>query len=272
MTKDDNIRIFQDTLNKIKNSPILTEAVNRSNTEQMFISDINKLPLKTLKLNPERAKIIVTKSSSFDAARKYNNVAVLNFASATTPGGGVTKGSFAQEECLCRCSTLYCSLTECEMLNQFYIPHRNGLNALHNDDIIYTPGVVIFKSDAYTNLYQNKTVNVITCAAPNLREKPANAYNNESSNAKIEISDEELLKLHERRGRAILKTAHYFGNDNVILGAFGCGAFKNDPKIVAQAYKNILPEFNHAFKTIEFAVFCKGEDTTNYTTFKKVLG
>ena len=59
---------------------------------------------------------------------------------------------------------------------------------------------------------------------------------------------------------------------SVILGAFGCGAFKNNPEIVAQAYKNILPEFNHAFKTIEFAIFCKGEDTTNYTTFKKIIG
>lgn len=272
MTKDDNIKVFQDTLNKIQKSNILTEAVNKSNAAQQFISDVNNLPEKTLKLNPERAKIIVTKSSSFDAARKYNNVAVLNFASATNPGGGVVHGSFAQEECLCRCSTLYCSLIEKSMMDQFYTPHRNGLNALHNDDIIYTPGVVIFKSDAYTNLYQNKTVNVITCAAPNLREKPANAYNNESSNTKIEISDEDLLKLHEQRGRAILKTAHYFGNDNVVLGAFGCGAFKNNPEIVAQAYKNILPEFNHAFKTIEFAVFCKGEETTNYNVFKKALG
>lgn len=271
MTKYDNIRIFQDTLDKIESTRVLKEAVNKSNAEQVFISDVKQLPKVQIKLNPEPAKVIVTKSSSFDAARKYNNVAVLNFASATNPGGGVINGSFAQEECLCRCSTLYCNLTETAMMDQFYLPHRKEVDALHNDDIIYTPGVVIFKSDSYNSLYQNKTVNVITCAAPNLREKPANAYNSESSD-KIEISDEDLLKLHEKRGRAILETARHFGNDNVILGAFGCGAFKNNPEIVAQAYKNILPEFSHSFKTIEFAVFCKAEDTTNYTVFKRIIG
>ena len=272
MTKDDNIRVFQDTLNKIEKTRILKEAVEKSSAAQVFIDDIKNLPSKTVKLFPEAAKVIVTKSSSFDAARKYNNVAVLNFASATNPGGGVVHGSFAQEECLCRCSTLYCNLTEKAMMDKFYTPHREFGNALHNDDIIYTPGVVVFKSDAYSNLYQNKTVNVITCAAPNLRECPVNKYNAEKNTTKIEISDEDLLKLHEKRGRAILETARYFGNENVVLGAFGCGAFKNDPEIVARAYKNILPEFVHSFKTIEFAVFCKEGETTNYNVFKKVLG
>lgn len=271
MTKDDNIRVFQDTLNKIEKTRMLKEAVEKSSAEQVFIDNIKNLPAKTVKMFPYAAKVIVTKSSAFDAARKYNNVAVLNFASATNPGGGVTRGSFAQEECLCRCSTLYCNLTEKAMMDKFYTPHRTSGTALHNDDIIYTPGVVVFKSDAYTNLFQNKTVNVITCAAPNLREQPANAYNAERG-SKVEISDEDLLKLHEQRGRAILETARYFGNENVILGAFGCGAFRNNPEIVAKAYKNILPEFAHSFKTIEFAVFCKEGETTNYNVFKKVLG
>lgn len=272
MTKNDNIKIFTDTLNQIDKTKILTEAVIKSTEAQQIITDVNSLPKKTYNQFPERTKIIVSKSGSFDAARKYNNVAVLNFASATNPGGGVVHGSFAQEECLCRCSTLYRSLIDERAMNEFYNPHRAGLSTLHNDDIIYTPGVVIFKSDAYTKLFRNHTVNVITCAAPNLREKPQNAYNNESQTEAVKISDEDLLKLHEQRARAILETARYFGNENVILGAFGCGAFKNKPEIVAKAYKTVLKEFDHSFKTVEFAVYCKEGETENYNTFKRVLG
>lgn len=73
--------------------------------------------------------------------------AVHNFASATNPGGGVTRGSSAQEECLCRCSGLYFSLNTKPMWDGFYNPHRNTHNPIHNDDIIYTPGVVVFKKD-----------------------------------------------------------------------------------------------------------------------------
>lgn len=270
MSREDNIKIFTDTLNKIERSTILTEAVKKSNEGQVIITDVKSLPKITYNVYPDAVKVIVSKTGSFDAARKYNNVAVLNFASATNPGGGVTKGSTAQEECLCRCSTLYRNLTDPKAIKEFYEPHKNGLSVLHNDDIIYTPGVVIIKSDANTSLFRNHNVNVITCAAPNLRETPANAYNHESGEG-VKISDEDLLKLHEQRAYAILEVARYYKNEHVILGAFGCGAFRNKPEVVAQAYKNILHEFNHSFKTIEFAVFCRKEDTTNYDTFKRIL-
>ena len=71
------------------------------------------------------AKILVTPNRTFEAAMNYpeKKVAVLNFASATNPGGGVVYGSFAQEECLCRCSSLYFNLTEEKMKNGFYLSH-----------------------------------------------------------------------------------------------------------------------------------------------------
>jgi uncharacterized protein (TIGR02452 family) len=59
--------------------------------------------------------------------------------------------------------------------------------------------------------------------------------------------------------------------DVLILGAFGCGAFMNSPQIVAQAMKNILPDYLYDFKTIEFAVYCSPKDDTNYRTFERVL-
>mgnify|MGYP002622031421 FL=1 len=70
-------------------------------------------------------------------------------------------------------------------------------------------------------------------------------------------NSEHLLRLHEQRGRKILAAAVQNGAEALILGAFGCGAFRNDPQIVARAYKNILPDYLHYFKTIEFAVWCR---------------
>lgn len=265
--KERNIKIFKDTQNQISKSKILSESVNKSISEQKYyIGDYTV----GATLQTRAGKVVVSKSSSFDAARKYNNVCVLNFASATNPGGGVTKGSNAQEECLCRCSTLYECLNYNESWNKFYTPHRNGLSVLHNDDIIYTPNVYIIKSDAYTNLYQPKVVNVITCAAPNLRETPANAYNHEAGEG-VKISNERMFELHKQRASKIMCVAAENGNTNLILGAFGCGAFRNDPKIVAEAYKAALMDYGYMFDTIEFAVFC-GKDDTNYNVFKSVLG
>lgn len=270
MTKFDNIEVFNDTQKVINSRKSLLDAVKASNDKQQYWVT-EEVPTFENRFDTD-AKIVVSKSTSFGAARKYNGeIAVLNFASATNPGGGVTHGSFAQEECLCRCSTLYNNLILKEAADKFYLPHRSGLSPLHNDDIIYTPGVVVFKSDDYKDYGTTKNVNIITCAAPNLREVPKNEFNSENTTVPATISDDDLLELHKQRGRKILSVAAANKNDYIVLGAFGCGAFRNDPKIVAEAYKQILPEFKNAFKVIEFAVFCRDHETINYNTFKEIL-
>ena len=270
MTKFDNIEVFNDTQKVINSRKSLLDAVKNSNANQQYWVT-EEVPTFENRFDTD-AKIVVSKSTSFGAARKYNGeIAVLNFASATNPGGGVTHGSFAQEECLCRCSTLYNNLILKEAADKFYLPHRSGLSPLHNDDIIYTPGVVVFKSDDYKDYGTIKNVNIITCAAPNLREVPKNEFNSENTTVPATISDDDLLELHKQRGRKILSVAAANKNDYIVLGAFGCGAFRNDPKIVAEAYKQILPEFKNAFKVIEFAVFCRDHETINYDTFKEIL-
>ena len=218
-------------------------------------------------------KVIVSNKRTFEAAIDYQEkkVAVLNFASASNPGGGVVNGSSAQEECLCRCSTLYCNLTEDFMWKNFYQPHRHAANPIHNDDLIYTPDVVIFKSDTpYPRLLpQNKwaKVNVITCAAPNLRERPSNAFNTGDGNQAVKISPAQLEQIHIQRGRKILATAAANKNEVIILGAFGCGAFMNNPEIVANAYTKLVEEFKNAFKVIEFAIYCSPRDDSNFRIF-----
>lgn len=115
-------------------------------------------------------------------------------------------------------------------------------------------------------------VNVITCAAPNLRAMPSNKHNTGDGKKAAKISDKEMLEIHEKRLRRILDVAASEGNDTVILGAFGCGAFMNKANIVAYAAKNVIKDYMHAFKNIEFAIYCSPQDDTNYKTFRLIEG
>lgn len=223
------------------------------------------------------AKVVVSKKRTFEAAAAYKETktAVHNFASASNPGGGVERGANAQEECLCRCSDLYFCLNTPELLNGFYKPHRRARNPIHNDDIIFTPEVLVFKTDSECPKLMDESdwyqTDVITCAAPNLRERPGNPFNTGDGRKSVKMSDEALLVLHERRLRRILDTAISEKDETVILGAFGCGAFKNKPEIVAQATRNVIEDYLYAFKNIEFAVYCSPRDDRNFRVFEKYM-
>lgn len=202
-------------------------------------------------------------------------MAVHNFASASNPGGGVTKGANAQEECLCRCSGLYFCLNTPAMWDGFYKPHRDAHDPIHNDDIIYTPRVTVFKTDTATPQLLPESewydVDIITCAAPNLRNQPSNRYNSGDGNRQVKMKDKELLALHEKKLRRILEVALSEGCETIILGAFGCGAFQNNPEVVALANRNVIKDYLHAFKNIEFAVYCPPHDDSNFMIFERVL-
>ena len=277
MGRDENVAIFQDTEKMCRENVRLRESIKQASENQKLILEGDSLFATEKDKYDESAKIVVSKKKTFEAASAYKGmkVAVHNFASATNPGGGVVKGSTAQEECLCRCSTLYSMLNAKEMWNGFYAPHRNAADPIHNDDIIYTPGVVVFKTDTAAPVVMPETqwyeVDVITCAAPNLRDNPSNPYNKNDGNRKAKISDRELLELHEKRLKRILDVAVDNDDEVVILGAFGCGAFQNKPDIVAKAASNVIGDFLHLFKNIEFAVYCSPRDSRNYDVFKRLL-
>jgi uncharacterized protein (TIGR02452 family) len=264
------VAVFNDTLQQISSRQELQTAVNQSITSQQYISDADRIDIPAPSY-AEKAQVVVSRLRSFEAAARYpgQKVAVLNFASATSPGGGVATGASAQEECLCRVSTLYPCLKTQAACDKFYGPHRAAPNPLHNDDIIYTKDVVVLKDDDYHPLAAPFRVDVITCAAPNLREKPSNRYNRNDGDA-VHISPERLLELHLKRARKILSAAAANGAEVLILGAFGCGAFRNDPAVVAASYQQALPQFLNHFKTIEFAVYCPPGDQRNYVAFTKI--
>ena len=155
MGREENKEIFQDTEKLCRTNPALIQAWKSSSEKQKLILESESV-IYEKQIYETPTKIIISKKRTFEAAMDYpgKKVAVLNFASASNPGGGVVNGSSAQEECLCRCSTLYCNLTEDFMWKNFYQPHRHTANPIHNDDLIYTPDVVIFKSDTpYPRLF-----------------------------------------------------------------------------------------------------------------------
>jgi uncharacterized protein (TIGR02452 family) len=270
-----NVNIFNDTMDWISQSRELNDAVALSMKNQRLYLASEEVELPE---TPGRdCAVVVSKKRSFEAAASYaragKKVCVLNFASATNPGGGVTCGSSAQEECLCRCSTLYPCLQVKTLWKRFYLPHRNAGNPLYNDDCIYTPRVYVCKSDiSFPERMDKKDwyqVDVLTCAAPNLRRIPSNRMNPNAGDKAAELKADELLELHLRRVERIFRVAAENGAEVLILGAFGCGAFCNPPEVVAKAFKAVQKKYGIYFDVIEYAVFCSERETKNYDAFEE---
>lgn len=209
-------------------------------------------------------EIVVTNRKTGEAVADYSSkngrfknglllnssLSVLNFASGTTPGGQYSLGATAQEEDLCRQSTLYPALCK---VDQFYkINYRNP--KVYSDGIIYTPDIVFFRDDNLALLDKPFSANIISAPAVN-----RSGINRQSK--------EELDGIMKIRISKILNIASLYG-DSVILGAFGCGAFKNNPSTIASIFKGLLSnEFKGVFKYVEFAVY--GNKT--YKVFKGIL-
>ena len=272
-----DIEIFEDTRDWYTRDAKLRQAVQRSRRGTQFYAPGELvLPAEKLARFSGEARVFVSRERTLQAAGKYagRRVAVLNFASATNPGGGVLLGSSAQEESLCRCSTLYPCLLGDELRKKYYKMHRDRQDPTYTDACIYTPDVMVIKTDtdAPERLPEDKmqAVNVITCAAPNLRERPNNAMN-PGTGSPVRLSRQDIYLLHTQRARKILSVAALHDVDVLILGAFGCGAFCNPPEVVAAAFRDVLREFAHAFSTVEFAVYCTPRDDANYQAFHIVL-
>jgi len=262
--------IFQETMRVCAEEEELSRAAETSAARQRIVWQEDGEPLWQPRfVNP--AARFASGKRSFEAARAYalhgKKVCVLNFASSVCPGGGVTYGSQAQEESLCRVSSLYCALSA-ESAKPFYARHwemiRSGTMKRENrDDCIYTPGVIVLREDAGDEPLLPKaeryTVDVITCAAPDLR-----AVEDGSCYAPTQ---EELLELLARRWRRILAVAASNDVDVLILGAFGCGVFANPPQLVAEAFEKAAEGIDRSFETIEFAVYSRDENAPNRRAF-----
>jgi uncharacterized protein (TIGR02452 family) len=174
----------------------------------------------TLAVTPETS---LQGAARLTASKTYQRIAVLNFASARKPGGGFLSGAQAQEESLARSSGLYLSLLRCP---EFYDLHRSLDTCLYSDRMIYSPRCPVVRDDAGHWLPTPYLVDFITSAAPNagaiMRNEPHNR-------ARIGAT------VRERVGKVLALAAHY-QVDALVLGAWGCGVFQNDPQLVAAAF------------------------------------
>ena len=276
-TPSQRIEIFWDTMNWIKSDPDLSASipVAKKNTTIYYENDYPAFDISEIK------KTIVTVSGdrSYQASMRLHRenpeakIAVMNFANAFHAGGGVKKGSSAQEESLCRTSTLYPLLYRRTLRDTFYKHHHDLGTAKATDSLVYTEGVIICKTDEDLPKRLSKedwvTVDVITIAAPDLRQA-ANKYAGLVGGG-TSMNNAELYGYHVKRAIHMLTCAAAKGADILVLGAFGCGAFMNNPEVVANAYKTALWVFPKVFRKIEFAVYCPPGKSENYDVFSKVL-
>ena len=277
-TQLQRIEVFRDTMNWIKTDVDLSTSVGaaKKKTEVFYEDDYPAFDSSKRK----DMRVTVTGDRSFQAAMRLakenpgKTIAVMNFANAFHAGGGVTRGCSAQEECLCRCSTLYPLLYRRTLRDSYYAHHHKLNTAKASDSLIYTEGVVICKTDEDLPKRMEKkdwvNVDVITIAAPDLRTK-SNMHAALVGDGTY-MNSAELFGYHVKRAIHMLTVAAAKGADILVLGAFGCGAFHNDPEVVARAYKTVLQEFPAVFDKIEFAVYCSPAGSKNYDVFDRILG
>lgn len=193
-------------------------------------------------------------------AAQGKDVAVLNFASARNQGGGFLSGAIAQEEDLCRCSSLYGCLKRKPM---FYNENIMCETNFYTDGMIYSPKVPFFRDQYNLFLEDPFTLSVISAPAPNVRSMSAETTEHEAF-------DEVMKGLLFNRAVKILQIAEAHGHNTIVLGAWGCGAFGNDPGLVAMSFLEALMQVGD-FEHICFAVYDTREPPVIYDTFKKVL-
>ncbi|MEV6179251.1 TIGR02452 family protein [Streptomyces sp. NPDC052016] len=206
----------------------------------------------------------VTGESSTEAARRLapgGPVAVLNFASARNPGGGYLNGAQAQEEALCRASALYTCLVEARA---FYDHHRAHRDPFYSDRVIHSPAVPVFRDDRGRLLDEPFGAGFLTAAAPNagvvLRTAPERAP--------------ELPRALAVRAERVLETAAAHGYRRLVLGAWGCGVFRNDPAQVAGAFRALLGpggRFGRTFEHVVFGVLDRTPGSVVRGAFEKVF-
>lgn len=182
----------------------------------------------------------VTGESTLAAARRLGgDVAALVFASARSPGGGFLNGAEAQEESIARSSALYPCLLA---VHDFYAYHRTHHELTYTDRVIYSPAVPVFRDDHGDLLPAAYPVSFITAAAPN-----RGAIRGTQPDLLGEV--EQTLR---RRARRVVEVAAAHGHQRLVLGAWGCGVFGNDPAMVAQAFADALRGM--PFEQVVFAV------------------
>ncbi|MGI5208254.1 TIGR02452 family protein [Spirillospora sp. CA-108201] len=210
-----------------------------------------------------RTRIEVTGETTLAAAHRLRAPGTvpfaLNFASAKNPGGGFLNGAHAQEEGLARSSGLYASLRSAR---EYYDFHRAQGDLLYSDHMIYSPDVPVFREDSGRLREEPYGVAFLTSPAPN-RGAIRDAAKAERIPAALRL-----------RARKVLAVALANGHARIVLGAWGCGVFRNDPAEVAEVFAEALRpggEFADRFEHVVFAVWDTAAGAPRHAAFQRVF-
>ncbi len=218
-----------------------------------------------------------------------HRVLVLNLASSTHPGGQTRKGASAQEEDLCRRTSLLLSL-ESEAAKKYYDYNNARKTRMGSDGVMISPCVEVLKDASAEMLQEPFPISVMSCAAPNvshailsraeargrgLRPDSLRESGHEMIRLGLEgMTQQEYETMLYNRIQGMLLVAASQGYRHLILGAFGCGVFGNDAAVVSDAFYRAITKFSYAgkgsdqlFESIDFAVLCRPEKDYNYREF-----
>ena len=271
------IGVFEDTQRKCREDPDLRRATVKMQAETLlYLREFGAVDPREKSREPD---IEICEDTTFHCAKRLINeagadsseeqkvkTAVLNFANAYHPGGGVTNGAMAQEECLCRSSNLYSALTLPYLIRNYYKWNSRNTGDMGTDAVIWSPGVTVFKTDDPVPAEMEREewfqVDVLTCAAPYY-----------DKNKKHPATQEKLREVFYHRIRNILEVAIAKDTDILVLGAFGCGAFNNPPALVADVCRELLVEkgYFRFFRKTVFAIKRNDSENTNLEAFRKAF-
>ena len=207
------------------------------------------------------AEFFLVDEDSLEAANGFDNVLVMNFANAHRPGGGFLDGARAQEESLCRCSTLYASISS-DKSKEMYDYNNRMNDPLDSNYMLLSKNVAVFRDFNCNPLPEEAVyiVSVVTVPAPNKNGRACN------------VKQSEIDECMQDRIEKMLWMAARKGYSNLVLGAWGCGAFGHDARTVAQYFYNAFfegVEFHEFFDTVCFAI---PHDEDKLQAFQEVFG
>jgi uncharacterized protein (TIGR02452 family) len=234
--------------NKFSKDIFMTRLYNPKELKELSVGIIDSLP---------NAKISLYNEDTCECAKRFIDsgyTCILNFASAKHVGGGFLSGAMAQEEAICRNSTLYASINS-KVAEEYYNYNNSHDDELYSDYTIFSPHVEVIR-DANSNLLEKPyTISVITSPAVNVYRA--------RNTSRVDIAEAML-----QRAEYILKVAISNHVDNIVLGAWGCGVFGNSPKDISRIFYYLLIDkgYAKAFKNVSFAVY--GRDPENFQAFK----
>lgn len=229
------INVFNDTQLRVKRDYLVETHKCERNTI-LYRGDIMSPDITS-----HLTDVTFVTNTTVDTARGFAKlglkVAALNFADGVVPGGYPEFGAPTQEETFCRVSNLYPILISATCEEYYTHNKKNWNSGICTDYLLYSKGVTTFKDDLTYKVIENVDIDIITCPAPN--------------HTNWETSP---LSIYEKRIEQIVWSAIYNHADTIILGAWGCGAFGQDPYLMGLAFANVLNNFSGYFRDVIFAI------------------